>query len=571
MEAASGITDITPYTLNMTNMTGSLSVQSPTKLLLNAQIVPVCEIVGGSQYNAIQAALNAITDTMPATIKLLDNITTEDEVDFYDQNIIFDLNGKNLIFGESVSLDNSVVDYTGAGDFKSIVNIQTTNDYYGFTAIDVYNGSTLKLMSVEVNVTGGTNGNVLGISCNDAPTVMVNGDVKVTYSGNYASGINVYNNSTVTVNGSITAADEGIYATTWGTDTVTVTVIGNVNAANGYGVEAYNNTAITINGSVIASGRGIYAANWGTGTAAVTVGGNINVNATDGDGWGVETYGSTAITVNGSVTASDIGIYANGNGYGTAAVTVNGYVNAANGYGVQAYDSTAITIDGKINAANYIQLNDSDYVAADGIPDTTKTGYLKYADSISTVWVGNKIIVYQITATAGTGGSISPSGTINIENGNNQTFTFAASSGYKISQVLIDGINNSTAVAAGNYTFTNVQANHTIAVSFTTSTDIAEATAEKMTIYPNPTNGQLIIAAPLSPPEGGKQAPSNSPSGGEQPTIEIYNVVGQVVFKSQLSKLSPETTIDVSHLSAGLYFLKVTTNKGTVTEKFVKE
>jgi len=39
--------------------------------------------------------------------------------------------------------------------------------------------------------------------------------------------------------------------------------------------------------------------------------------------------------------------------------------------------------------------------------------------------------------------------------------------------------------------------------------------------------------------------------------IEIYNVVGQVVFTSQLSKLSPETTIDISHLANGLYFLKV--------------
>jgi len=65
-----------------------------------------------------------------------------------------------------------------------------------------------------------------------------------------------------------------------------------------------------------------------------------------------------------------------------------------------------------------------------------------------------------------------------------------------------------------------------------------------------------LIIAPLSPPEGGKQ-----------PTIEIFNVVGQVVFTSQLSKLSPETTIDISHLANGLYFLKV----GGKMVKVVKE
>jgi len=37
----------------------------------------------------------------------------------------------------------------------------------------------------------------------------------------------------------------------------------------------------------------------------------------------------------------------------------------------------------------------------------------------------------------------------------------------------------------------------------------------------------------------------------------MYDVVGQVVFTSHLSKLSPETTIDISHLANGLYFLKV--------------
>jgi len=162
-------------------------------------------------------------------------------------------------------------------------------------------------------------------------------------------------------------------------------------------------------------------------------------------------------------------------------------------------------------------------------------------------------ITYTITATAGTGGSISPSGNISVNVGTDQTFTFTANSGYQIDQVLIDNLNNFPAVAAGTYTFTNVQANHKIEVYFAPSTGISEVTAEKMTIYPNPTSGQLRVSGDIWD------------SGDRE--IRIYNVVGQVVFTSQLSKLSPETTIDISHLANGLYFLKV----GGKMVKIVKE
>jgi len=165
------------------------------------------------------------------------------------------------------------------------------------------------------------------------------------------------------------------------------------------------------------------------------------------------------------------------------------------------------------------------------------------------------VTTYNITATAGTGGSISPSGTINVEEGKDTTFTFSANSGYEISQVLIDNLNNFPAVAAGSYTFNNVTANHTIEVYFSPITGISEARAEKIQIFPNPTNGQLRVSGYIL---DGKD-------------IQIYDVVGQVVFSSHLSNLSPETTIDISHLANGMYFVKLKTEKGIVTKKFVKE
>jgi Cellulase (glycosyl hydrolase family 5)/Carbohydrate binding module (family 6)/Bacterial Ig domain/Secretion system C-terminal sorting domain len=70
---------------------------------------------------------------------------------------------------------------------------------------------------------------------------------------------------------------------------------------------------------------------------------------------------------------------------------------------------------------------------------------------------------YTITASAGTGGTISPSGSVVVNSGANQSFAIAASSGYKISDVTVDGVSQS---AIATYTFTNVLANHIIAASF---------------------------------------------------------------------------------------------------------
>ena len=70
---------------------------------------------------------------------------------------------------------------------------------------------------------------------------------------------------------------------------------------------------------------------------------------------------------------------------------------------------------------------------------------------------------HTITATAGTGGTISPSGAVTVNDGLSQTFTITANSGYQISGVLVDGVSQG---AIGTYTFANVTGNHTISVSF---------------------------------------------------------------------------------------------------------
>jgi hypothetical protein len=73
---------------------------------------------------------------------------------------------------------------------------------------------------------------------------------------------------------------------------------------------------------------------------------------------------------------------------------------------------------------------------------------------------------FTILASASQGGVINPNGAVAVPFGTDKTFYFTAENGYYLAHVLIDGINNSDAVVAGMYHFTNVSDNHTISAQF---------------------------------------------------------------------------------------------------------
>jgi hypothetical protein len=75
----------------------------------------------------------------------------------------------------------------------------------------------------------------------------------------------------------------------------------------------------------------------------------------------------------------------------------------------------------------------------------------------------NNQTYYTVTASAGTGGSISPSGGVTLQSGTGQTFSITPNSGYRIDRVTVDGVSQG---AVTSYTFSAVTANHTIVASF---------------------------------------------------------------------------------------------------------
>jgi len=81
---------------------------------------------------------------------------------------------------------------------------------------------------------------------------------------------------------------------------------------------------------------------------------------------------------------------------------------------------------------------------------------------------------FTITASAGVGGSITPSGPVSVSCGSNQSFTIAPDAGHTIADVLVDG---SSVGAVGTFLFTGVTAAHTISATFAASTFTITASA----------------------------------------------------------------------------------------------
>ena len=165
-----------------------------------------------------------------------------------------------------------------------------------------------------------------------------------------------------------------------------------------------------------------------------------------------------------------------------------------------------------------------------------------------------QVNTYTITATATGPGTITPTGAITVNEGDNATFTFTADAGAVIDQLLVD--NEETAIPAdNNYTFSNIVANHTIAVEFVEETSISENDlSAAVVLYPNPATSQVQIRVADSRLVGAE--------------MQLFDAYGKIVATSVLE--SNMAQVDVSHLANGIYLVRINATEGIVTKRFVK-
>ncbi|MFV0479204.1 MAG: InlB B-repeat-containing protein [Anaerorhabdus sp.] len=102
---------------------------------------------------------------------------------------------------------------------------------------------------------------------------------------------------------------------------------------------------------------------------------------------------------------------------------------------------------------------------------------------------------YTIAASAGNGGSITPSGNATVKSGGSQTYTITPNTGYIIDKLLVDG---SAVSATSSYSFKNVTANHTISVTFVEGNEEVTPTpslSPTPSVTPETTKKSYIITA----------------------------------------------------------------------------
>jgi hypothetical protein len=239
-------------------------------------------------------------------------------------------------------------------------------------------------------------------------------------------------------------------------------------------VTSYTFSNVTANHTIAAS----FAINTYTVTPSAGTGGSLNPSTPQTVSYNQTTsFTVTANTHYHIASVTGCGGTLSGNTYTTGPITGNCTVTAT--FAIDTYTVTpSAGTGGSLNPSTPQTVN---YGNTTSFTVTANTGYsIASVTGCGGTLSGNTyttgpitgnctvtatfaINTYTITASAGTGGSISPSGAVVVNYGGNRTFTITASGGYCISGVLVDG---GSVGKVTSYTFSNVTATHTIAASF---------------------------------------------------------------------------------------------------------
>ena len=258
----------------------------------------------------------------------------------------------------------------------------------------------------------------------------------------------------------------------------------------------------------------------------------------------VSSYTFTNVTSNHSIAASFV-------------ATQTYTITATAGTGGSISPSGSVSVNKGANQTFTITPN-SGYAISSVTVDGTSVGKVSSytftnVTAKHTIKASFAVQTYTITATAGTGGTISPSGSVSVSGGSSKTFTIKASSGYGISAVTVDG---TSVGAVSSYTFTSVTSNHTIAASFvTTQTYTITATAG--------TGGSISPLGSVSVNKGSNQTFTiTSSSGYAISSVTVDGTSVGAVSSYTFTNITSNHTIAASFVTNQTYTITATAGSG---------
>lgn len=257
-----------------------------------------------------------------------------------------------------------------------------------------------------------------------------------------------------------------------------------------------------------------FSASGGTGSVSVTTQPGCTWTASSGASWLTITSGKNG-TGNGVISYS---VSANTNTDArTASSTFAGKVFTVAQSGAATYTIRAsasqggiITPSGSVTVAqganqSFTVTPNAGYqvshVAIDGVPQEATSSYtFSNVTKDHTIAAVFSVKTYTINASAGSGGSISPSGNTSVNHGANQSYVISPNNGFTIADVIVDGVSQG---ATGSYIFSNVTSNHTISAVFKVNSFTITASAGP--------GGTISPSESISVPNGGSQTFTISP------------------------------------------------------------
>jgi hypothetical protein len=150
-------------------------------------------------------------------------------------------------------------------------------------------------------------------------------------------------------------------------------------------------------------------------------------------------------------------------------------------------------------------------------------------------------------------GTLTPNGVVSVPKDSSITFTFVPINFSLVWGFIIDGMPTSLN-SYYSYTFENVQSNHTFQVCYIPK--VEESTVNKLVqITPNPAQTEIHLKTDLTLLSDNQ--------------CEIYNNLGIKVKDYILS--DNESTIDLSDLPNGLYFVVLHSKEGIMPKRLIKQ
>jgi len=215
----------------------------------------------------------------------------------------------------------------------------------------------------------------------------------------------------------------------------------------------------------------------------------------------------------------------------TASAGANGSISPTGAVSVAPGGSQAFTITP--NACYHVQ-----DVLVDGVSQGAITNFnFTSVAANHTIAASFAINVFTITASAGSGGTITPSGAVPVNCGASQGFTIAANAGFAISNVLVDGVSQG---AITSFSFPNVTAAHTISAAFAAVNFTITASAG--------TGGTITPSGTVIVPSGSDQAFTIAPN----PCFHIVDVLADGVSQGAVTNFT-FTAVSANHTVAASF------------------